>query len=323
MRNAESGLAVLCLLCACGGGSTSIPDAGFRDAGATSDAAAPADAGSSRDAGVSRDAGPPADAGPRIRIVAANLTSGNRQSYDPGEGIRILRGLTPDLVLVQEFNFGTNTSTAIRQLAEEVMGSGASFHRGATGNIPNGIISRWTILEAGTWVDREVGNRGFTWARIDIPGSIDLWAVSVHLLTANAGTRNREAVQLVDEITNAVPDADFLVIGGDLNTNTRSEAALATLETLVSTARVPVDRNGNDNTNGPRSRPYDWVLPDDDLDALHIPVVIGPNVFEDGLVFDSRVFTPLTAVPPVQFGDSDAPQMQHMAVVRDFARPAP
>src|SRR5205085_11524393 len=41
----------------------------------------------------------------RLRLVAANLTSGNFQSWDPGDGIRILEGLHPDVVLVQEFNY--------------------------------------------------------------------------------------------------------------------------------------------------------------------------------------------------------------------------
>jgi len=36
------------------------------------------------------------------------------------------------------------------------------------------------IVEAGEWDDPRVGNRDFAWARIDIPGPVDLWAVSVH-----------------------------------------------------------------------------------------------------------------------------------------------
>lgn len=39
-------------------------------------------------------------AGPgQVRIVAANLTSDNGQSYDPGPGIRILQGIHPDSTL--------------------------------------------------------------------------------------------------------------------------------------------------------------------------------------------------------------------------------
>src|SRR5689334_16517688 len=50
----------------------------------------------------------------RVRVMAGNLTSGNNQSYDPGEGIRIFQGTHPDVALVQEFNYGTNSATDIR-----------------------------------------------------------------------------------------------------------------------------------------------------------------------------------------------------------------
>jgi hypothetical protein len=36
--------------------------------------------------------------------MAANLSSGNNQSYDPGEGARIFQGLKPDIVMIQELN---------------------------------------------------------------------------------------------------------------------------------------------------------------------------------------------------------------------------
>jgi len=60
-----------------------------------------------------------------------------------------------------------------------------------------------------------------------------------------------------------------------------------------------------------------------DLDALETPVSIAGHGFTyaEGLVFDSRVFTPLSAVSPVQSGDSGASSMQHMAVIRDFLIP--
>ena len=49
-----------------------------------------------------------------------------------------------------------------------------------------------------------------------------------------------------------------------------------------------------------------------------MPVRLAGHEFPSGLVFDSRVFTPLDKVPPVQLGDSGVQNMQHMAVVRDF-----
>ena len=37
------------------------------------------------------------------RIMASNLSSGNYQSYDPGHGIRLMQGVDPDIILIQEF----------------------------------------------------------------------------------------------------------------------------------------------------------------------------------------------------------------------------
>ena len=80
-------------------------------------------------------------------------------------------------------------------------------------------------------------------------------------------------------------------------------------------------RNGNEDPNAARAQPYDWVLVDADLYALQVPVRIGDAGYDAGLVFDSRVFTPLSDVPPILAGDSAAPSMQHMAVVKDFLLP--
>lgn len=333
-------LMLVALLVGCGG--TPTPDAGGADGGAAdaavSDTGAAdaqsldgaADAGVGNDAGLTDGAAP--DAGPTdsgtppgtvlARIVAANLTSGNGQDYDRGHGLRILDGLNPDIVLIQELNYGSNAPQTLRRMVDTTFGTEFSYYRAETGNLPNGVISRWPILESGTWTDDEVGNRGFSWARIDVPGPIDLWAVSLHLLTANGGVRTREANQLVDYIKANVPEDDYLVVGGDLNTNSRSEGAVSALRQVVSTAYVPVDRNGVDGTNASRSKPYDWVMPDEDLEAHHTPVRIADQDFPEGLVFDTRVFTPMSAVPPAQQEDSDADQMQHMAVIRDFLLPA-
>ena len=70
-----------------------------------------------------------------------------------------------------------------------------------------------------------------------------------------------------------------------------------------------------------RMRAYDWVLADPDLHALQVPVFIADAGFNAGLVFDTRVFNPLDDVAPAQAGDSAAPNMQHMAVVKDFLLP--
>lgn len=286
------------------GGPTAGSDAGTHDAGPTApDAVGP-------------------EAKVRVRVVAANLSSGKQQSYSPGHGVRILEGLDPDVVIIQEFNYGSETSAAIDNFVSVVFGEGFQWYREPKGNIPNGVISRWPILEAGYWEDPLSPNREFTWARIDLPGPRDLWAISVHLLTTKSSIRVAQVEALLGHIAQKVPEADLLIIGGDLNTNTDNEQCFAALDKVTSRAHRPRDQQGNPNTNADRTKPYDWLLPDKDLELFHDSVRLGKSVFSDGLVFDSRVYAPLSEVAPVQAGDSGASGMQHMAVVRDFLVPA-
>jgi endonuclease/exonuclease/phosphatase family metal-dependent hydrolase len=258
-----------------------------------------------------------------VRVMAANTTSGNQQSYDPGEGIRIFEGLDPDIVLIQEFSYGDNSDLALQDFVENAFGSSFQYHRestvGVLNALPNGVITRYPIVDAGIWDDPVVDNRSFVWARLDVPGAVDLWAVSVHLSTAGETSRHQEAVSLAAQIQAQVPATDLLVIGGDLNTDVRTEPCVAALGALVETgAPYPVDQLGNSNTSGNRNKPYDWLVASPAMHALEAPVIVGSQSYQDGLVFDSRVFVPLSDVAPVLFGDSGAVNMQHMAVVRDF-----
>ncbi len=265
----------------------------------------------------------PLHADERIRIVAANLTSGNGQNYDPGHGNRILQGLKPDIALVQEMNYLNNTAADFRAWVDMNFGPTFSYVREPlAGQIPNGVVSRYPILASGEWDDTDVSNRDFVWARIDIPGDRDLWVISVHLLTTSSANRNSEASQILRYIAaQGVPASDYVVLGGDFNTGSRTEACLNTLSAyFVTSGPWPVDQAGNGNTNSGRSSPYDWVVADSDMHALATPVVLGSNSFPNGLVFDSRVYSPLPS--PVLVGDSAATGMQHMAVVRDFLIPA-
>jgi hypothetical protein len=135
----------------------------------------------------------------------------------------------------------------------------------------------------------------------------------------NQGRRSLETQALRGFIRDQVPDADYLVLGGDFNTKRRNEPCIQNLSDLfVVSGPFPVDRNGNGNTNANRNKPYDWVLVEQELADLEIPVEVGDRVYEHGLVFDSRVFTPLDLVAPVEVGDSAAQNMQHMAVMRAF-----
>lgn len=269
-----------------------------------------------------------------VRVMAANISSGRLQSYpNPGPGERIFRALAPDVVLIQEFNVNAtreapNDEAAVRAWVDDVFGPDYFFFRepGAE-QIPNGVISRWPIVEAGEFVDPEVSNRDFAFARIDVPGEVDLWVVSVHLLTSGSGVRDQQARRLVEAVRQRVPAADYLVIGGDFNTAGRNEPAVVTLGELVDVLG-PFPDDGADppdgDTNASRRKPFDWVLVDGDLEAHAAATEIGELVFPAGLVFDSRVFTTdelEESFPPVERGDSGAQQMQHMAVVRDFLLP--
>jgi hypothetical protein len=59
---------------------------------------------------------------------------------------------------------------------------------------------------------------------------------------------------------------------------------------------------------------------DAELSAVQTAVVLGAASFPNGLVFDSRVYTPLADASPTQSSDSAA-GMQHMGVVKDVILP--
>lgn len=253
----------------------------------------------------------------RVRIVAANLTSGTSQSYDTGHGQRILQGLKPDIVLLQEFNYKKNTTSELREFIDDTFGVDFSYTRG-NGTIPNGVVSRYPILQSGEWKDPSVDNRGLTWANIDVPGSRDLLAISVHFLASKAAQRNKTANELIAMIGTVGPN-DLVVLGGDFNTDSRTESCITTLSShFVTAGPYPADQADNSFTSAPRTKPLDWVLPSPALHSARMPVVIGSNSFANGLVLDTRVYKPIADVAPAQKGDSAADQMQHMAVVRDF-----
>jgi endonuclease/exonuclease/phosphatase family metal-dependent hydrolase len=301
------------------------PDEDSGSPEASDDGGTDEDAPAADDTGVAdapRDAPPDAPLGAaNVRVMAANLTSGSNQSYDPGEGLRIFEGLKPDVVLIQEFNYGANGDADARAMVDKAFGADFSYYREAN-QLPNGVISRFPIAQSGTWTDPAVANRGFVWAKITAPGSRPLWAVSLHLLTTSGTNRDTEATALVAQIKTTVPDGDYLVVGGDLNTDTRTEPCMTTLGQVVGTAApFPDDGKGNDFTSGTRTKPHDWVMADPDLAARQVPTVYGANAFAHGLVFDSRVYTPLADVAPILATDCAASNMQHMAVVKDFNLP--
>src|ERR1043166_4835797 len=263
-----------------------------------------------------------------VPLMAANLSSGNFQRYE-SFGLDILKGLKPDVVAIQEFNYasttlGTNTAAALREMIDQTFGTNFAFFRqsGAGITISNGVISRFPILDSGVWDDIELPDRDFVWARLKPPGSIDLYVVSVHLKasSADAATRAREASALKTLIQTNFPAGAFVIVAGDFNISAPTEAALTTFKTFLSDDPIPTDATsgGDADTNAGRTQRYDYVLPNSVLDTNRVATVIGSQTFSNGLVFDSRVFTPLTDVAPVQSGDSGATGMQHMGVIKDF-----
>lgn len=253
-----------------------------------------------------------------VRVMAANL-NGNSQKLEPF-AIRIFQGLKPDVVAIQEFNYSNSTPAQIRSFIDTAFGTNFNFFRESVAgyDIPNGIISRYPIRAAGSWDDDQIPNRGFAWAQLALPGTNDLYVVSVHLKasSSDAGTRSLEATALKGLITSNFPANAWVVVAGDMNLQSRSEAALTTMKSILSDSAIPTDQAGDADTNEPRSHPYDVVLPSFTLATNLVPVTIGAQALASGLVFDSRVFSDLAAVAPVDVGDSGLGQ--HMGVLKDF-----
>lgn len=268
----------------------------------------------------------------QLRIVAGNITSGNNQSYDPGHGIRIFQALKPDIALVQEMNYGSNTSSDYKQFAQKIVGTNYYAVDDADYDIPNGVVSRYPITSHGYWKDPNINNRALMWAVVDIPGKKDIFAISVHLHTSPASDQTKAALVIVDEISklkSSKPDKYYYVVGGDFNGETAvSSSGFGKNNTFYINGPDPVDEEGNAETNRNRNKLYDFVLADHPLHEFQIPVVYYSSedstktkIYENGLVFDTRVYSQSELdeyFSPAQTGDSGASSMQHMAVVKDF-----
>jgi endonuclease/exonuclease/phosphatase family metal-dependent hydrolase len=261
-----------------------------------------------------------------VRVMAANL-NGNTQSYQPF-ALRIFQGLASDVVAIQEFNYtstnglGVNTSAAFREMIDTAFGTNFVYYReplSGGGDIPNGIISRYPIINSGSWTDTLVANRGFAWAQIDLPGTNDLYIVSVHFLTSSSGNRATEAANLKTLMQANFPANAWLVVAGDFNAGTRTEACVTTFNGYLTDSPIPVDNLGNPDTSANRNSAHDYVLPSLSFTNFETATVLPSHSFPDGLVFDSRVYTPLSDVPPVLQADSG--NAQHMAVIKDFLIP--
>lgn len=252
-----------------------------------------------------------------VTIMAANTSSGTDQAYH-GEGIRIFQALKPDIVGIQEFNYASGADA----LVDTAFGTNYYMYK-QTGSvsIPNGIISRYPILASGTWIDPEIGDRDFPWAQIDIPGTQDLYVVSVHLKASSSSDdiakRTRQATNLVSLIRSNFPADALISVAGDFNTYSDTEGCLTALRAVTTDFVRPADQYGDQDTNEPRSEPYDRVLTSTNLHLKHISTVVGGTTFANGIVFDTAKWG--GSVPsPAEPGDSHVVGMQHMAVMKTF-----
>ena len=231
-------------------------------------------------------------------IVAANLVNGTVTVGDVtawGEaGQRLLRTLQPDIVAIQEWVI---TNASYQAFVDLNFGAGYYYVvDGVTGQyaIPNGIISRWPILETNIWDDTVAGYREHLHARIDLPGTKDLNLVSVHFKAGDTAGDIAAREDQAQALTNYIRIANFgtsnyLAIAGDLNQSNRTdETVLSILGNYVSDAKQPTTKSGSKDTNPADERPYDYVLPDAALEAVAQAVTYNGSSFADGFIFDTR-----------------------------------
>ena len=290
-----------------------------------------------------------------IRLMAANITSGSKESYDASAGRNIFMAVKPDIVMIQEFKVFKGT---FENFVHTVFGEEYTYFRGTivadmvtyndtdSSAKPNGIISRYPILESGEWQSQyektksgetyltdSYYDRQWTWAVIDIPGDRELLVVSVHLHTDNHVS---EFNPLADKIAAKQKEGNYYVaLGGDFNTKESPDGRTAVLGNqklmdifYAKSGEWPVDQNGSDKTNKKRAAPLDWLMFSHDLQKLEFPTEIGTHTgnsaYPHGHVFDSRVYDEageLHYVQPVSAKDSSDINMQHMPVIRDIAIP--
>ena len=269
-----------------------------------------------------------------FRAMAANISTGNYQSYDPGHGIRIFKAVKPDIVMIQEFRYGRNNDDDINSMVSSTFGPDYFYSRGRYVDnswIPNGIISRYPIIESGYWKSNLANNRDWEWAILDLPGKKELLVVSLHLLTKDNA---KEIGPLTREIENKIADDKkknldyYVMVGGDFNSSTvlngKTDLKRVVYTSFSNKGSRPKDQDGDTTTNATRGKTLDVLLVDDDLQQKEIPAKIGRHSYNNGHVFDSRVYDKLGElgdVPPVQADDCKGGKPiynQHMAVIRDF-----
>jgi endonuclease/exonuclease/phosphatase family metal-dependent hydrolase len=257
-------------------------------------------------------------------VAAANLSSQTSPidtCYRPFAG-RIFEGLAPDVIAIQEFNTTNNGEYASRRdFIDQHLGTNYQYYVEPDSIMPNGIISRWPILDAGTWDDPELSDREFVWATIQLPTNRLLHVISLHI---KAGTtdedvsrRVNEAHSLTNFIATAFSPTNFIALCGDFNLVDRREATLHILTNDFPCNWIPRDQQGYKDTNRNRQNPFDWVMANPLLDSHSTTTVIAGVDFPYGAIFDSRLWE--TPPAPILTNDSVGEGIQHMLVMRTFS----
>ncbi len=226
-----------------------------------------------------------------LTIATANLSDNRTQAYeDPA--IRILQALQPDILAIQEFNYKAGTSQDLARLLSRSRRPLRPRKGGA--RLPNGIISRYPILAHGQWggslPSRTAACSGPP-SPSPAPGrftsSASIWSSATPpAAPPRPGTSSASSAT-------ASPD-DYVVLCGDFNTTSRAAEALAVLTAWFDDSAQPADQNGNPHTNAPRTRPYDYVLPNPALARHHAPTILDGLVFPGGLCLRHQ---PLESAP--------------------------
>ena len=280
----------------------------------------------------------------RLRLMAANTTTGRYGLYQ-SDGIRIFKGINPDVIMVQEFLYANK----IDELVEKIYGINCLsekkcyYYQGSRGK-PNGIISRYKILKTGYWKDGGYGDRNLDWAIVDIPGDKDLYAISVHLSTKGSEQTApaRMIAKKIAEHKRTYPNKYYYVVGGDFN-GTTAARAFTTEAAFSLSDPAPESENCRTgqirgegkkkrykctNTNMTRRKRYDWIMESLDLSQLRVATKFcnkdNPEdciSYPNSLVFDTREYTSDVMNKyfyPTRLNDSTDQYMQHMAIVKDF-----
>ncbi len=127
--------------------------------------------------------------------------------------------LAPDVLLAVDQGHAQGGWSEMLQRFGDLWGGEWTMFRDYFGpdDHPTLVASRLPFLESGPWRDPTRTDTNVSWARLDIPGTTDLWVVAVDLPTRSR-TRCDALTALQQAIDARVPAADHLVLGGAFET---------------------------------------------------------------------------------------------------------